>query len=168
VKNEKKTKIGKNAESQEVKRKSLFDHVKHIRQVQHPDYYKNLSDEDKKSFNHFMILRALSMDEDLVEEMAMLYQVFDKIPSAQFYTLLIAMVPRMNKFSPWIKTKVKRNNKELLKVVGQRLQVPLYQANEYVNILCQSDNAGEVIRICQAMGLEDKEVDKLFEEGKDE
>jgi len=46
----------------------LFDHVKAIRAVQDPNYYDNLSEADRKSFNHFMILRALSMDENIVEE----------------------------------------------------------------------------------------------------
>ena len=70
------------------KRLSVFDHVKHIRQVQDPNYYVNLSEDDRKSFNHYMILMALSMDEEIVETMAQLYQIFDKIPSAQFYQLL--------------------------------------------------------------------------------
>ena len=69
-----KKKLIESENSDAPKKKSLFDHVKHIRQVQDPNYYKELSSEDKKSFNHFMILRALSMDADIVEDMAMLYQ----------------------------------------------------------------------------------------------
>ena len=42
-----------------IKKKSLFDHVKHIRQVKDPDYYKNLSEEERKTFNHYMILREI-------------------------------------------------------------------------------------------------------------
>jgi hypothetical protein len=79
----------KSVENDGPKKRSLFDHVKQIRQVQDPNYYKNLSDEDKKTFNHFMILRALAMDDPMVEDMAQLYQYVDKIPSAQFYQLLI-------------------------------------------------------------------------------
>ena len=37
-------------DSTEPKKKSLFDHVKHIRQEKDPNYYVNLSDDDKKSF----------------------------------------------------------------------------------------------------------------------
>lgn len=145
-------------------KKSLFDHVKHIRQVKDPNYYKNLSDEDKKSFNHFMILRALSMDENIVEEMATLYTIFDKIPSEQFYTLLISVVPKSYGYYPWIKTKKFKNNKELVKLVKQRFTVPTYQANEYLNILLRSPQGQEeVVNICRAFGLEDKEIQDLID-----
>ena len=156
------------SESEGPKRRSLFDHVRHIRQVQDPTYYNRLSDDDRKSFNHFMIIRTLSMDEDLVEDMAFLYQIFDKIPSAQFYTLLISLIPRNNKFCPWIKSKKIRHGKELLDLVARRFQVPRWQANEYVNILnLTEEGQGELVRVCRAFGLDDEEIADLFEEKKE-
>lgn len=155
--------------SEGPKRRSLFDHVKHIRQIQDPDYYTNLSEDDRKSFNHFMILRALAMDETMVEDMAQLYQYFDQIPSPQFYQLLIAMVPKNNRFSPWIKSKVLKHNKNLLSLVAKRFQIPRYQANDYVNLLLRTETGmEELVAICKAFGLEDKEVEELFAEKKDE
>src|ERR1035437_10913069 len=71
------------SEQQLPKRKSLFDHVKAIRQEKDPNYLNNLSEDDRKSFNHLMIVRALSMDAAIVEEMAQLYQLFDKIPRSE-------------------------------------------------------------------------------------
>jgi len=160
----------KKKESNSSPKRSLFDHVKHIRSVQDPEYYDRLSEEDRKSFNHFMIVRALSMDDELVEDMAPLYQVFDKIPPPQFYKLLIAMVPRSNKFCPWIKSKKFKHNKDLLDLVGKRFEVPKYQAADYINSLLLSGETGqgELVRICKAYGLEDKEVEALLEEKKDE
>lgn len=152
------------------KRRSVFDHVKHIRQVQDPNYYINMSEDDRKSFNHFMILKALAMDDKLVEDMAQLFQIFDKIPSAQFYQLLINLVPRNNFFTPWIKSKVMKHSKDLLGYVAKRFQVSKYQANDYVNLLLRTeDGQGELVLICKAFGLEDKEVEDLFaEKSKDE
>lgn len=151
------------------KRKSLFDHVNHIRKVQDPEYYINLSDDDRKSFNHFMILRALSMDADLVEDMAQLYQVLDKIPPAQFYQLLIRLVPKSNQFYPWVKSKAMRHNVALLSYVTKRFKISKYQANDYINILLRTEEGqGELVAICKAFGLEDKEVEDLFEEKKNE
>ena len=145
----------------------MFDHVKHIRQIQDPDYYVNMSEDDRKSFNHFMILRALAMDDDLVEDMAQLYQIFDKIPSPQFYRLLIELVPRNNRFCPWVKSKVMKHNKLLLGYVSKRFKISKYQANDYVNILLRTEEGqGELVSICKAFGLEDKEVETLFEEPK--
>lgn len=151
------------------KRRTLFDHVKQIRQVQDPNYYVNLSEDDRKSFNHFMIVRALSMDEDILETMAQLYQIFDKIPSAQFYQLLIALVPKSMRFYPWVKSRKMKHNKELLSLVSKRFQVSNHQANEYVNLLLRTEEGqSELVSICKAFGLEDKEVEELFEEKKEE
>jgi hypothetical protein len=149
------------------KKKSLFDHVKHIRQIQAPDYYLSLSSEEKKSFNHFMIIRALSMDDSIVEDMAQLYQFFDKIPSAQFYQLLIALVPKSNRFYPWIKSKKMKHKKDLLKYVAERFEISIYQANDYVNILLRSEEGqAELIDICKSFGIDDKQIEELFEEKK--
>lgn len=146
------------------KKKSVFDHAKHIRQTRNPDYYTELSDDDKKTFNHFMILRILSMDENLVEDMAFLYKYLDKIPSPQFYQLLIGIVPKDYGYYPWVKFRVMKHNKELLSYISKRFQISTYQANDYVNILLM-DNAGqeELNNILKAFGLEDKELEALYE-----
>ena len=138
----------------------LFDHVKHIRSVQSPGYYDNLSETDRKSFNHFMIIRTLAMDDSIIEDMAVLYRYFDKIPSPQFYQLLISVVPKSNKFVLWIKSKYLKHNKDLLELVSKKFEVPKRQANEYVNILLHS-NPEELVNVCRAYGLEDKEIEEL-------
>lgn len=149
------------------KKISLFDHVKAIRQVKDPLYYTNLSETDKKSFNHFMIIRALSMDENIVEDMAQLYQVFDKIPSAQFYQLLIALVPKSNQYFPWIKSKKMKHNRELLNLVAKRFNVSTHQANEYISLLLHTEEGqAELVSICKIYGLEDEDIETLFQEQK--
>ncbi len=112
-----------------------------------------------------MILRALSMDSSIVEEIAQLYQVFDKIPSAQFYQLLVALVPKDMRFYPWIKSRKMKHNKQLLELVAKRFRVAKYEANDYINLLLRTEEGqGELVNICKAFGLEDKEVEELFEE----
>jgi len=149
------------------KKSSVFDHVKHIRQIQDPKYYMNMSEDNCKSFNHFMIIRALAMDDTLVEKMAPLYRIFDKIPSPQFYQLLISLIPKSNIFCPWIKSKVIRYNKNLLGYVAQRFQISKYQAVDYINILLRSEEGqSELVNILKCFALDDKEIEKMFEEPK--
>jgi len=165
--NSKSSKKTPKPEDKGPKRKSLFDHIDAIRKVQDPNYYKNLSEDDHKSFTHYMIIRALAMDDSMVEDMAQLYQVFDKIPSPQFYQLLIALVPRTSRFFPWIKTKVMKHNKELVSLVAKRFQVCKHHANEYINLLLRTEEGqGELVSICKAFGLSDSEVESLFEDKK--
>lgn len=152
-----------------IKRRTLFDHIKQIRQVQDQSYYVNLSEDDRKTFNHFMIVRALSMDDEIVETMAQLYQIFDKIPSAQFYQLLIALVPRSMRFYPWIKSRKMKHNKDLVGLVAARFKVSKHQSNEYINLLLKTeDGQAELVDICKSFGLNDSDVEKLFEEKDDE
>ena len=50
-----------------IKKKSLFDHINQITSVQNPDYWDEISDEDKKSWSNYMTHRFLSMKMEWVE-----------------------------------------------------------------------------------------------------
>lgn len=111
-----------------------------------------------------MILRALAMDADIVEEMAFLYRYFDKIPSPQFYKLLIALVPKTYGWVPWIKTKVVRHSSDLLNLVSDHYKCSKRQANEYINVYISTEQGlKELVELCQSKGLNDLEVENLFD-----
>lgn len=145
------------------KSRSLFDHIKHIRSVQSSDYYESLTDVEKKTFSHYMILKALSMDPMLIEMVAELFQYFDKIPSKRFYQLLIGLVPKNNRFCPWIKnSSSNRFNDDILLLVSRYFQVSTLQANEYVNIFFKTDDGiNQLIEICRSNGLNESEIEKI-------
>lgn len=112
-----------------------------------------------------MIVRALSMDAAIVEEMAQLYQLFDKIPSPQFYQLLVALVPQDFRFYKWIKSKKMKHKKELLQLVAKRFGVSQFEANDYINLLLKSeDGQGELVSICRAFGMDDGEIEEVFDD----
>ena len=50
-----------------LKRKSLFDHINQITTIQNPNYWDEISDEDKKSWSNYMVNRFLSMNSDWME-----------------------------------------------------------------------------------------------------
>ena len=50
-----------------VKKKSLFDHINQITAVQNPNYWEEISEEDKKSFSNYMVNRFLSMKPEWIE-----------------------------------------------------------------------------------------------------
>jgi hypothetical protein len=145
------------------KERGLFDHVKHIRTIKSADYYDLLSDNEKKSFNHFMILKALSMDSSMVEICSELYKLFDKIPSKQFYKLLIDVTPKSSRFFPWIKKKHIWHSQALLDIISKHFEVSNRQSNEFVNILIQNDSGiNRLIEICKLYGIDDKEIEKMI------
>ena len=109
------------------------------------------------------------MDAAIVEEMAQLYQLFDKIPSAQFYQLLCALVPKDFRFYPWIKSKRMKHKKELLELVAKRFTVSKFEANEYINLLLRSEQGqAELVNICRTFGKDEKEIEALFDDKKED
>ena len=148
----------------------LFDHVKHIRSVQNPDYYKNLSDLDRKSFNPFMILKALSMNPSLLEDISTLFKYFDKVPHPQFYQLLIGLIPQDKRFYPWVKaTKKRQYTDKLLGLIVKYFEVSEKEAVEYASLLSSSTNGKKELRnLCVDFGLEDKEVELALKGNDDE
>ena len=54
----------RNGKKSLVKKKSLFDHINQITAVQNPNYWDDISDEDKKSWSNYMVNRFLSMNSD--------------------------------------------------------------------------------------------------------
>jgi len=151
---------------EKIKPVSLFEHVKQIKEIQDPNYYKNLSEFDKKNFSHFMLLRAISMNPNYIEDMAWLFKYFDIIPSEQFYTLLITLVQPDRKFYPWVKSKKDKFNKELLNLVSKKFDISVDRANEYVFMLINLEGGmEELVNICQGYGLNDKEIENVLLNG---
>lgn len=145
------------------KSKGLFDHINHIREVKDPNYYINLSDEEKKSFNKFMILRILSMDVNLIEEMSILSKYFQLIPEEQFYKVLIDVVPRGRKFCKYIKKTSGGINQTILDCICVKFKVGEKDAVDYFNILTSHDDGiKELVSLIEGFGYSEKDIEKLF------
>jgi hypothetical protein len=142
----------------------LFDHLTAIRTTKDPGYYESLSETEKKSFNHWMILAWLSMDNYLIELTAFLWRdgYYDQIPSAQFYKLLLDFVPQTEQRLFWQKSSKKANSK-LIEYVSNWYSVSKREAVDYLEVLLSSDNGiTEIGNILEGFGLTDKEAEKIF------
>jgi len=141
----------------------LFDHVNHIRGVQNPKYFSTLSDADKKSFAHVMLMKFLSMDRNALDSLSYIGKYQDSMPSENFYTLLIATVPRTNQFHKYIKAGKNKYDDEFYTLLARWYECSSSEAEEYSEILGQTDDGiKEMINICKAYGLTDGEVEKLM------
>ncbi len=140
----------------------LFDHVKQVQKIQDPNYFNNLSDAEKESFNHFMILRALSMNPDNLEYVSLLYRYSNIIPSPQFYKLLISLFPSDPNRYQWIKPR-KKYKDELISIISKNFEIPNQQAKEYIDLLLLTDEGKKsLVYICQGEGKSDDEVEELL------
>lgn len=159
----------KKKEEGTVKAIGLFDHIKHIRTIQDPDYYKNLTELDRKTFSHFMILKALSMNPSLLADISDLFKYFDKIPSPQFYKLLIGLIPIDRNYYPWVKQPKSGVSETIVELIAKYFEIPKSEAKDYaLLLLTKKDGVKELENFCKDFGFTDKELDAAMKESTSE
>ena len=88
-----------------VKKKSLFDHINQITAIQNPNYWEQISEEDKKTWSNYMVNRFLSMKSEWVELVNEL-QKYNLKPK-ELYKLYTNVLP---KGKQWLKYTKGRND----------------------------------------------------------
>ena len=153
----------KKTAEEKSKSRGLFDHINHIREVKDPKYYKNLSDTEKTTFNKYMIVRFLSMDIDLVEDMAFISKYFQLVPNEQFYKILIEVVPKGRKFCKYIKGSDDNINKIILECLCKKFSIGESDAKDYYNVLKSSElGIKDLISLIEGFGYTEKEIEKML------
>ena len=144
-----------------VKKKSLFDHIKQITAVQSPNYWEEISDEDKKSWSNYMTHRFLSMKVEWVELVNEL-QKYNLKPK-ELYKLYTTILPRGNQ---WLKYTKGRNQMEhpnwLINIVANHEQFSKREAYDMIEMLYLTEGGMlELGEICQKWGVEPKKIEEL-------
>ena len=143
--------------------KSIFDHVKHIRSQQSPNYYTNLSESDRKTFNIYMILRILSMDPSIIDEISYLTKYIEVLPAKEYYTILISIIPKSSKYYKYIKKSDKSPNSSILESISNTYSIGYKDSIDYYNILNSTDNGVEKLKaIMRNHAFSDKEIKKIL------
>ena len=144
-----------------IKAKSLFDHIKQITDVQNPNYWDDISDEDKKSWSNYMVNRFLSMKMDWIDivnevqkyqmEPEMLYKIYTNIfPKGKQWLKYIKGDKKM-KYPKWV-----------YEIVAKHLQCSSREALDAVEMYDISHGGqSELADILFKYGVEKKEVRKL-------
>lgn len=140
-----------------IKVRGLFDHINHIREVQNPNYYTSLSDVEKKSFNIYMILRLLSMDVNLIDNISFISKYISYIPPEQIYSLLIQIVPKRKRYCKYIKSNITSKNENVLQCIVDYYNISFSHAEEYYNLM--DDNS--ILELLMDFGYSKGEIDKL-------
>ena len=143
--------------------KKLFDHLNALTVEQNPDYFKTLSDEDKKSWSNFMINRFLSMKPEWVELIASLLPLTQTLEPEQMYQLYINVLPKGKQYLKYTKGKAEDKYEQfLIDLLKKEYDCSERQANEYAEVLYATREGRENIKyICEKYGLTKKEISKL-------
>jgi len=144
-----------------VKRKSLFDHIKQITAVQSPNYWEEISEEDKKTWSNYMTHRFLSMKMEWVELVNEL-QKYNLKPK-ELYKLYTNILPKGNQ---WLKyTKGKNDMAQpnwLIEIVAKHMDVSKKEAYDAIEMYYLTEGGMlELGEICQKWGVEPKKIEEL-------
>lgn len=145
------------------KKKSLFDHLKAITTYQDPEYFDKLSVEDKKSWSNFMLLRFMSMNDDLMPVVAELQPLVQNLEPEIFYKTFTGLIPKGNYFAKYIKSKAGSDYPTwLLELIAKDYEVSQSESRDYLDILYSNKSGRETIKaICEKYGIDKKEIKKL-------
>ena len=144
-----------------VKKKSLFDHVNQVTAVQNPNYWEDISDEDKKTWSNYMINRFLSMKSDWID----LVNEVQKYPlePKELYKVYTSILPKKKQWLRYIKGDKKMDYpKWVYEIVAKDMQVSMREAVSSVETYTMSTGGqSELADILLKYGTEDKEIRKL-------
>jgi hypothetical protein len=136
----------------------IFDWLNQITYEKQP--WNSFTEEDKKSFEPYMIHRFLSMNPEYIE-FVNLVQTFPYTDKEKIYNIYLYMIPRKKMFLKYIKSSTKKKQEKLLGYVASYYECSLGEANEYIDILRENG----VKDILNKMGVDEKEQKKLLKNG---
>jgi len=133
----------------------IFDWLKQI--TYEKQSWNSFTEEDKASFNPYMIHRFLSMNPDYIE-FVNLIQNIPYTEKEKIYNLYLYMIPKKNMFLKYIKSNRTKTREELLQHLASHYECSLREADEYYHML----HNDTIKTILQKRGIEDKEIKKLL------
>ena len=113
-----------------------FDHIKNLHTKQ--KRWEDFNDEEKKSFNVFIINKGLSMNPDylgivnMVQNFTGLNQV---ISPKEVFNIYFNLLPNNFKFYKWIKGAKSKKDKEKAEYLAMHFKVSTREAYDYLDIL---------------------------------
>ena len=151
----------RNGKKSSVKKKSLFDHVNAVTSEQHPNYWDEISDDDKKTWSNFMVNRFLSMKPEWIEFVNEVQR--HPLKPKELYKVYIDILPKKKQWLKYIKgDKKMKYPKWVYEIVTKHLQCSMREASDAVDVYDISQGGQtELAEILFKYGVEDKEVRKL-------
>ena len=113
-----------------------FDHIKNLHTKKRR--WEDFNDEEKKSFNIFIINKALSMNPNylgivnMVQNFTGLNQI---LSPKEVFNLYLNLLPNKFKFYRWIKGEKTKKDKEKAEYLATHFKVSIREAYDYLQIL---------------------------------
>ena len=122
--------------------------------------WEDLNNEEQKSWNTFIINRALSFNSDYLNIVNNIQpHTGGQLTPAEIFKYYQDMLPNNFRFKKWIKgKKEKKHNPTLLALLSGYFECSCKQAEDYLNLMKKKDIKSLLISI----GLQEGEIKKLI------
>lgn len=117
---------------------TLFDWLKQL--TYNKGDWDSFSDDDKKSWNNYMVHRFLSMNPDYIE-VVNIVQKYQYLTDKQVYTIYKNLIPRKNVFLKYVKGKKDKTSNEDLKYLAEYFECSTREVKEYIDITPKNELA---------------------------
>ena len=110
-----------------------FDHIKNLHTKQRS--WDDFNDEEKKSFNIYIINKALSMNPNYLDIVNMVQRYTNNMLNPkEVFNLYYNLLPNKFRFYKWIKG-TKDKNKEKYQILAQHFKCSSREAKDYIELL---------------------------------
>ena len=131
--------------------KNVWDWLKQINSTKaDPNSFSN---KDWELWNSYMVHRFLSMNPDFLD-IVNVVQKINPQNKKEIYSVYREFIPKNNKWSKYIKSKVKQRNKDLVEHLSSYWECSTKETREYLEFL----DTDEIGRILTSIGLDKKEI----------
>ena len=111
-----------------------FDHVKNLHTKKRR--WKDFNDEEKKSFNVYIINKTLSFNPNYLDIVSITQKYStDQISQKEVFNIYFSLLPNKFRFYRWIKGSKNTKNKETAEYLAMHFKVSTREAYDYLKIL---------------------------------
>jgi hypothetical protein len=135
--------------------KNIWDWLKQINSTKADP--NSFSDKDWELWNSYMVHRFLSMNPDFLD-IVNFVQIINPQNKKEIYSVYREYIPKNNKWSKYIKSKVKQSNKDLVEHLSSYWECSSKETKEYLEFL----DTDEIGRILMSIGLNNKEIKTII------
>jgi hypothetical protein len=134
---------------------TIFDWLQEV--TYNKTSWNSFSNEQKKTFEPYMINRLLSMNKDYLE----LINYIQMIPIAdkeKYYKIYCGLVPKKKIWNKYIKSSSNSKNKELINYMTLYFECSNKEVSEYLDLLSKE----QIKDILYSFGIDDKKIKELL------
>lgn len=147
-------------------KKTLFDHITHITTINDSNYFKTLSDMDKKTYSIYMINRFLSINSDWVVYVNEIQKYTQQLKENGIHKVYNEIIPKKKVYLKYIKSsKNKKYNDDILNILKKEYELGSNQVKAYYDIFFKDEKSkAKLLELLIKYGTQEQEFKKIKKE----